>query len=80
MAQYSSLLGTGIEVLYRFCCIDLRASGRLLSDSGTFVIIEQHLDHGGSVRVYQLKLPYNCIIKIEQGCNAAEPTCERRTM
>lgn len=66
MAQYSSLLGTGVEVAYRFCCTNLSASGKLLSDSGTFVIIEQHLDQNGSIRVYQLKLPYDCIIKIER--------------
>jgi len=66
MAQYSSLLGTGVEVAYRFCCTNLSASGKLLSDSGTFVIIEQHLDQDGSIRVYQLKLPYDCIIKIER--------------
>jgi len=66
MARYSSLLGTGIEVVYRFCCTNLSASGKLLSDSGTFVIIEQHLDQNGSIRVYQLKLPYDCIIKVER--------------
>ena len=66
MARYSSLLGTGVEVVYRFCCIDLSASGKLLSDSGTFVIIEQYHDQNGSIRVYQLKLPYDCIIKIER--------------
>ncbi len=66
MARYSSQLGTGIEVVYRSCSIDLRAFGKLLSDSGTFIIVEQHLDQDGSIRVYQLKLPYDCIIKIER--------------
>lgn len=66
MARYSSLLGTGIEVVYRYWCIDLRASGKLLNDSGTFIIVAQHLDQDGSIRVYQLKLPYDSIIKIER--------------
>jgi len=66
MARYSSLLGTGVEVAYRFCCTNLSASGKLLSDSGTFVIIEQYDDQNGSIRVYQLKLPYEFIIKVER--------------
>ena len=66
MARYSSLLGTGIEVVYRYWNIDLRVSGKLLSDSGTFIIVAQHLDQDGSVRVYQLKLPYDCIIQVER--------------
>ena len=64
MAQYSSLIGTRIEVAYRAWGLDLRASGILLYDSGTFIILEQHFDPTNTQ--YQLKLPYDCIIKIEQ--------------
>jgi len=68
MARYSSLLGTGIVVVYRFFDVDLRAFGKLLGDSGTYVIIERRLiqDPDGSVRVSQLKIPYERILKIER--------------
>jgi hypothetical protein len=66
VARYSSLIGTGIEVVYRAWNLDLRTSGKLLRDSGTFIIVEQHLEQERSIRNYQLKLPYNCIIKIER--------------
>lgn len=62
--QYSSLIGTRIEVAYRAWSLNLRASGNLLCDSGTFIIVEQHLYRTNTK--YQLKLPYDCIIKIEQ--------------
>jgi hypothetical protein len=64
MAQYSSLIGTSIDVAYRAWSLDLRASGKLLHDSGTFIIIEQHLERTSTK--YQLKLPYDCIIRIKQ--------------
>jgi len=66
MARYSSLLGTSIEVVYRFFDADLRAFGKLLGDSCTYVIIERRLDQDGSVRVCQLRLPYDYILKIER--------------
>ncbi len=66
MARYSSLLGTGIEVVYRYCGMDLRPSGELLADSGTYIIVEEHLDQDGSSGVYPLRLPYACIIRIER--------------
>ena len=66
MARYSSLLGTSIEVVYRFFDVDLRAFGKLLGDSGTYIIIERRLDQGGSIRVCQLRLPYEHILKIER--------------
>ncbi len=66
MARYSSLLGTSIEVVYRFFDVDLRAFGKLLGDSGTYIIIERHLNQDGSVRVCQLSLPYDHILKIER--------------
>jgi hypothetical protein len=64
VAQYSSLIGINIEVLYHAWGLDLRAFGILLYDSGTFIILEQHFDR--TKTKYQLKLPYDCIINIEQ--------------
>jgi hypothetical protein len=66
MAQYSSLLGTYIEVIYHFWDLNLRASGKLLSDSGSFIIVLQDGDQDGCNPVFQLKLPYDCITKIER--------------
>jgi hypothetical protein len=63
VAQYSSLIGTSIAVAYRAWSLELRASGNLLHDSGTFIIIEQHSERTNTK--YQLKLPYDCIITIE---------------
>jgi hypothetical protein len=73
MARYSFLLGTGIEVFYRFHGIALCACGKLLRDSGTFIIVEQRLARNGSSPVHQLKLPYDCIIKVRE-VNADKPT------
>ena len=66
MARYSSLLGTGIEVVYRYSGMDLRASGKLLADSGTYIIVEEHVDEDGSSGEYPLRLPYACIVKIDR--------------
>jgi hypothetical protein len=68
VAQYSSLIGTSIVVAYRACGLNLGASGILLHDSGTFIIVEQHFDPTNTK--YQLKLPYDCIVKIDQNYRA----------
>jgi hypothetical protein len=66
MGRYSSLLGTGIELVYRFCDVDLRISGKLLSDSGTCIIIELNLDQEGNLRVCRMELPYDCIVRLNE--------------
>jgi hypothetical protein len=62
MARYSSPLAICIEIVYNFCNIDPCASDKILSNSGTFTIVEQHSDQNGSIRVYLLKFPYSCIL------------------
>lgn len=62
MARYSSLIGTKIEVAYRDWGLDLRACGKLLRDSGSFIIVEQDLAQPSAK--YQVKLPYDCIVRI----------------
>jgi hypothetical protein len=76
MGRYSSLLGTSIELVYRSFGVDLRTSGKLLSDSGTYIIIELSLDHEERLHVCRLKLPYDCIVRLNE--SYAETTSEFR--
>lgn len=72
MFQYGDLLGRIVEVVYRDRRLDLHVSGVLHRDSGEFILIEQHFDPNGGGRVFSfvLKIPYNCIIGLNES-NAA---------
>jgi hypothetical protein len=64
MTRYSSLLGKPVEVVYRLGSIELLAAGLLHADSGDFVFVEQHFDQHGSVKIFHLKIPYQCIVRL----------------
>jgi hypothetical protein len=72
VSQYGALLGRIVEVVYRDRRLNLHASGVLHRDSGEFIFIEQHFDPNGGGRVFSfvLKIPYNCIIGLNES-NAA---------
>jgi hypothetical protein len=63
MSRNASLIGKRIEVVYRCGTIDLFASGLLLDDAEDYIVIEQHADQHGSVRAFQLKIPYEWIVR-----------------
>ena len=66
MSRHTPLLGRRVEVVYRFGTIELFASGVLLGDSDDYILIEQHADQYGSVRVFQLKIPCSWIIRLNE--------------
>ena len=74
MTRYSSLLGRRIEVVYRigrrsgtaWAAVHLLAVGELLADSGELIFVGQRLDQQGSTTVSQLKIPYACIVQLNE--------------
>ena len=66
-ATYASLVGRRVEVVYRFCTLELFARGVLLDDTGTFVRIEQRADQYGSFPAFQLKIPHSFILLLKEG-------------
>ena len=66
MGGYSSLVGRRVEVVYRLGTVQLLAVGVLLGDSGEFTFVGQHLDQHGSIKAFQLKIPYHCIVRLSE--------------
>ena len=66
MTRYSCLLGRRVEVVYRLGTVHLLAVGVLLADSGEFIFVGQHLDQHGSIKAFQLKIPYHCIVQLNE--------------
>ena len=66
MSRNTSLLGRRVEVVYHFGAIELFASGVLLGDADESILIEQDADQYGSLRVFQLKIPWSWIIRLNE--------------
>jgi hypothetical protein len=65
MDRYFSPLGTSVDVVYRFGCTELFASGALIGYTEDYLILEQHSDQYGSVDCFPVKIPYACILRIQ---------------
>lgn len=70
MGGYSSLVGRQVEVVYRVGTVHLLTTGALLADSGEFIFVEQHFEQHGCVH---LKIPYHCIIRLNQSNRDSTP-------
>lgn len=52
--------------MYRIGAVHLLAVGVLLGDSGEFIFVGQRLDQQGSTKAFQLKIPYPCIVQLNE--------------
>ena len=66
MHRYTSLLGRRVELVYRFCSMELFARGILLGHTDESVWIEQQADQYGPVESIQLHIPYASIIRLNE--------------
>lgn len=80
MARFSGFLGRAVEVEYRAGDICLPASGTFVGDSGRSIFLEQHFEQQGKPRSFRWELPYQCILRIEEKREAAEPAQARVTI
>lgn len=67
MARYSAFLGRKVEVHYRAGDICLPAKGTFVADSGRSIFLEQRFDHLGTQKTFRWEVPYQYIVRIEQG-------------
>ncbi len=65
MAQYFTLLGRRVEVLYRAGDILLPATGTLVADSGRSIFLEEHFSQHGKEKTFRWEIPYQSIVGLE---------------
>jgi hypothetical protein len=69
----SLLLGRRVEVLYSFGSIELFADGLLLDYSDDAILIEQQADQYGPIPIFQVKIPYAWIIRLNERDSQSDP-------
>src|ERR1700728_1469445 len=58
MGIYSKLVGKRVQVQYRAADIHLSANGTLVSDSGTSIVLEDHITEGEKGKTIRVEIPY----------------------
>lgn len=66
MGIYSSLVGQRVQVQYRAADIHLSANGTLVSDSGTSIVLEDHISQGEKEKTIRVEIPYQFVIRVNQ--------------
>lgn len=66
MPRYSALVGKRVQVVYRVGNVHLVVAGLLLGDSGQSIFLEQCFDQHGSLKTVHLKIPYHCIVRLNE--------------
>jgi hypothetical protein len=66
MIRYSHSVGKRVEVVYRLKTIQQVIVGLLFADSGESIFLEQHLDQSGPAKTFRLKIPYHCIVRLNE--------------
>jgi hypothetical protein len=66
MGIYSSLVGKRVQVQYRAADVHLSANGTLVSDSGTSIVLEDHLSQGEKEKTIRVEIPYQFVIRVTE--------------
>ena len=66
MASYSAFVGHAVEVRYRVGDMTLPGFGTLVTDSGSSIFLEQRFGQNGQSRNFSWRIPYSCIVRLEQ--------------
>lgn len=64
MKRYPNLVGKRVEAHYRVGDIELAVEGKLVSDSGKALFIEERGSQGGRQRTMRMEIPYQFIIRV----------------
>jgi hypothetical protein len=83
MGIYSSLVGKRVQVQYRAADIHLSAAGTLVSDSGTSIVLEDHITPGEKEKTIRVEIPYQFVIRVNEtreppSTRQAPPTQSKR--
>ncbi|MGB8543003.1 MAG: hypothetical protein WCD49_15340 [Candidatus Acidiferrales bacterium] len=66
MGIYSSLVGKRVQVQYRAADVHLSAAGTLVSDSGTSIVLEDHISQGEKDKNIRVEIPYRFVIRVNE--------------
>jgi hypothetical protein len=66
MGIYSSLVGKQVQVQYRAADVHLSANGTLVSDSGTSIVLEDHITQGEKEKTIRVEIPYQFVIRVNE--------------
>lgn len=66
MGRYSTLEGKRVQALYRAADVHLSAIGTLVSDSGTSVVLEDHITQSEKEKTIRVEIPYQFIIRVSE--------------
>jgi len=66
MGIYSKLVGKRVQVQYRAADIHLSANGTLVSDSGTSIVLEDHITEGEKEKTIRVEIPYQFVIRVNE--------------
>lgn len=64
MERYSNLVGKRVEAHYRVGDIELSVAGKLASDSGKALFIEERNSQDGRQRTMRMEIPYEFIVRV----------------
>jgi hypothetical protein len=73
MAQYSSLLGSRVEVHYRAGGMVLSATGTLAADSGKSIFLEERFGPQQQLKTFRWEIPYQAIVRLSETLAPASP-------
>lgn len=72
MERYPKLVGKRVEAHYRAGDIELSVEGKLVSDSGKALFIEERNSQGGRQRTMRMEIPYEFIVRVLEQCEPAQ--------
>ena len=64
MGKYAALVGKRVDVRYRAENISHQVKGRLSSDSGTSIFIEDRFSQDGREKTIRVEVPYEFILRV----------------
>jgi hypothetical protein len=71
MARYSALLGKRVEAHYRAGDMQLSTIGKLASDTGKAIFVEEHFSSGGKEKTMRVEIPYAYVIRVAEARDEA---------
>jgi hypothetical protein len=64
MERYKKFVGKHVEAHYRASDIELSVEGKLVSDTGKSVFIEERHSFGEKQRTIRVEIPYEFILRV----------------
>jgi len=66
MSKYSALVGRRVEARYRAASVSHHVRGRLASDNGASICIEERFAQDGRNQSMRVEIPYEFIVSVKE--------------